>query len=395
MAERLAENYATAYTQYRHQLDTATISTAKQGIDRQLAQLRKSGDESSALYASLVEKDQQLSTLQVLQGSNALLVRSAGPASQVQPRPVRNAAVAAVLGVLLGIGLAFLRDSMNTRVRDASEVEQILALTQLGRLPAPPKRVVKQGGKRGLVMMAEPFGAAAEPYRILATNIDFVNLERSARSIMFTSATHREGKSTTVSNVAVACARSGRRVALVDLDLRKPSLAGLFGVEPRTGLTSVLLGQVGLREALVSIPIREVGSNQRPVADPPADGAVDLLPVGPLPPNAAELVGSASIAGILAELESGFDVVLIDAPPLLDLSDAITLSARVDALVVIAKLPVAKRSTLQELRRVLEGTPTTKLGFVATGVAGTEAYAGYGYAAQSQGSKRKSRETVG
>ena len=394
VAERLAEDYATAYTQYRHQLDTAAITTARDGIARQLAQLRRAGDQDSSLYASLVEKDQQLSTLQVLQGSNALLVRSAGPASQVQPRPIRNAAVAAVLGLLLGIGLAFLRDTLNTRVRDANEVEQILGLTQLGRLPPPPRQVAKQGGKRGLVMLAEPFGAAAEPFRILATNIDFVNLERSARSIMFTSATHREGKSTTVSNVAIACARGGRRVALVDLDLRKPSIAGLFGMEPRTGLTSVLLGQVRLADALVDVPISDVSSSRVPTSGTSEDGAIHLLPVGPLPPNAAELVGSTALAEILAELESAFDFVLIDTPPLLDLSDAMTLSARVDALVVVTKLSVVRRSTLQELRRVLEGTPTTKLGFVATGVR-AEAYAGYGYAAQSQDSRRKNRQSVG
>ena len=156
-----------------------------------------------------------------------MLVRSAGRAVQTQPKPLRNGALAAMLGLLLGVGLVFLRDALNTRVRTAAELESHLDLPQLGRVPEPTRRL--RAGN-GIVMLTDPLSPAAEPYRILATNLDFVNLERNAQTIMFTSATRGEGKSTTVANLAVALARGGRRVILVDLDVRKPSLASFFSL---------------------------------------------------------------------------------------------------------------------------------------------------------------------
>ena len=173
IAERLAEDYATAYTQYRRELDTASISSARRGIQAQLAQLKASGGQDGAVYANLFEKDQELSTIQALQGSNAMIVRSAGQAVQTQPKPLRNGALAAVLGLLLGVGLVFLRDALNTRVRSATELQTRLDLPLLGRVPEPQRRL-RKGNE--LIMLAEPRSPAAEPYRMLATNLDFVNL---------------------------------------------------------------------------------------------------------------------------------------------------------------------------------------------------------------------------
>ncbi len=178
IAERLANDYAIAYTQYRRHLDTAAVASARQGIEAQLTQLKASGGESGAVYASLYEKDQELKTLQALQGSNALVVRSAEHAVQTQPKLLRNGALAAVLGLLLGAGLAFLRDTLNTRVRSAGEVQSLLGLPLLGRMPEPQGR---RRGSNGLVMLANPSSPLAEPYRILATNLEIVNLERDAR----------------------------------------------------------------------------------------------------------------------------------------------------------------------------------------------------------------------
>ncbi len=126
VAELLAEDYATAYTRYRRQLDTAAIVSARQGIEAQLQKLKSSGSGQTALYANLFERDQELSTLEALHGSNALLVRQAGRAVKTQPRATRNAVLAFLLGLCLGAGLAFLRDALNTRVRNASEVQSRL-----------------------------------------------------------------------------------------------------------------------------------------------------------------------------------------------------------------------------------------------------------------------------
>jgi succinoglycan biosynthesis transport protein ExoP len=391
IAERLAEDYAIAYTQYRRQLDTAAIVGARREIEAQLSKLKASGEEHGALYATLSGKDQELRTMQVLQGSNALLVRSAAGAVRNGPKPVRNGALAAVLGLLLGAGLVFLRDALNTRVRTAGEVQRLLDLPQLGRVPEPPRRL-RTGS--GILMLAEPLSPSAEPFRILATNLDFVNLERNARTIMFTSARRDEGKSTTVANLAVALARGGRRVILVDLDVRKPSLEGLFALGKRPGLTTVVLGNASLDSVLVPVPLLDRAAADDRSTNGSPRGMVEVLPVGPLPPNPAEFVGSHALAALLAELEQRADIVLVDAPPILDLSDAMTLSARVDGLVVVTRLPVAKRSTLLELHRVLATAPTTKLGFVLTGTTAGDTYGTYDYGYGVPGGSRATWETT-
>jgi polysaccharide biosynthesis transport protein len=391
LAVKLATAYAKAYTDYRRQLDTTSFIQARQEIEKRISQLRATGDQRSAIYASLVEKDQQLRTSELLQNSNAALVRQASDAAQVQPRPKRNAILAAVLGLMLGIGLAFLRDALNTRVRSAAEIQERLDLPLLGRVPEPSRRRRKR-----LTMVDDPRAAEAEAYRILATNLDFVNLDRGAASIMITSSSRGEGKSTTIANLAAAFARSGRRVTLIDLDLRRPSLASLFGLDDDVGLTELALGRATLDDVLYRIPVLEPDSEMARVStNGSGPGSLDVLPAGPLPPNPAEFAGSHALSEILHELSERVDLVLIDAPPILQVSDAMTLSAKVDAIMVVARLPDVRRGALDELRRVLDAAPVVKLGFVVTGMTSDETYGygyGYGYGYASGG--RKERERV-
>lgn len=378
LAQRLAQAYATAYTRYRRQLDTSSIAQALNQVQSKLAQLRAAGARRSNGYANLVDKEEQLTTLQLLQGSNAQLVRSAGPATQIQPRPRRDGALGAALGLIIGIGLALLRDVFNTRVRTAAEVQESLDLPLLARIPDPGRRL---RAKNELVMLSKPGSPAAEAYRILATNLDFVNLERSARTIMFTSAERGEGKSTTAANLAVALARTGRRIILVDLDLRAPSLSGFFYLDDRGGLTDVTLGRLRLGNALAPVPLVEpAGDHDHGSRNGSVKGVLEVLPVGTRPPNPAEFIGSDTLADLLAQLEEQAELVLVDAPPLLHLSDAMTLTGRVDALVLVAKLATLRRPVLHELHRVLQNAPVSKLGVVLTGTDEGEAYGGgYGY----------------
>lgn len=378
VAQRLAQSYAIAYTRYRRQLDTASIAQALQKVEARVRELKAAGAAGSTGYANLVDTEQQLRSMDVLQGSNAQLIRSAGPAAETQPKTTRNAALGAVLGLLLGIGLAFLRDALNTRVRTEGEVQDLLNLPLLARIPEPARRL---RSKSRLVMLSEPGKPDAETYRILGTNVDIVNLERSARTIMFTSAERSEGKSTTVSNLAVALARAGRRVILVDLDLRKPSIAGFFDLDGKGGVTNVALGTLDLEDALAPVAfVEEPSGGESGSRNGTAHGLLQVLPVGPLPPNPAEFIGSQTLAALIGKLETRADLVLIDAAPMLQLSDAMTLTSRVDALVVVSRLPAARRSVLNELRRVLDSAPVAKLGVVVTGAQHGESYTGgYGY----------------
>ena len=324
-------------------------------------------------------------------------VKSAGDATQVQPRPVRNGILGVVLGIVIGVALAFLREALDTRVRSAEEVEEQLGLPLLARIPEPPRRLRKHDQP---VMLAEPHGSHAEIFRLLRTNLEFVRLPHSPRTIVVTSALEREGKSTTSANLAIALARAGQRVALVDLDLRRPALDRFFDLQGRIGLTQIALRQAELPEVLDPMafctPERSrngAGPNDDVNGYRIREGELVVIGSGPIPPNPGEFVGTAAIARILEELRTQFDTVLVDTPPALQVGDAMSLSARVDAILVVCRMNVVRRSTLSELRRVLDASPAQKLGFV---LAGADSEDGYGYDAGAYYYKDPGmRETVG
>ena len=379
VAVRLATEYAVQFTLFRRELDTAALARARREVREQLSRLEARGDRRSPLYATLVNKEQQLRTLEALQTSNAVLAQRAVTAKRVQPRPVRNGVLALLLGLLLGTGLAFLLEAIDTRVRSAEEIARFLGLPLLARIPEPSRRL---RDTPQLAMLGDPEGAHAEAIRMLRTNLEFVNLERSARTIIVSSAVEQEGKSTTVGNLAVAFARSGRRVVLVDLDLRRPFLARLFELGDVPGLTDVALGRVNVEQAIqrVAVDGRPPARGGRTAVEHngrgDVDGVLEVVTSGPIPPDPGEFIGTRALGEVLRHLRERAEIVLIDSPPLLRVGDAMALSAKVDGLIVVTRIGVIRRGMVKELRRLLEASPAAKLGFV---VAGADAEEAYGY----------------
>jgi tyrosine-protein kinase len=381
LAARLATGYARQYILYRKQLDTQALTRARSQVRERISQLEASGDRKSAVYASLVERDQQLATMEALQTSNSTLVKAPRSASQVAPRPVRNTVLGFLLGILIGFGLAFLRDTLDTRVRSADEVSKSLRLPLLARLPAPPKGL---SSADKLVMAAEPASPKSEPFRMLRTNLEFVNLKQQARKIIVTSAVEGEGKSTTAANLALALARAGQHVILVDLDLRRPYLHRFFGIEGSHNLAEVALGHVTLDDAIVPITItdgRSAGNGAAPENGAgKAAGVLEVLATGPVPPNPGEFSGSPIVGEILDQLAWRSQYVIIDTAPLLSVGDTLALSRSADAMVLVARLNRLRKPMLKELARMLDGLPGEVLGFVVTEAEAEEEYAyGYGY----------------
>ena len=250
-AAKLANAYATAFTVYRLELDTDTLHKARLELDSRIAALRNQGDTSSVLYRALIDKEQQLRTMELLQTRNTV-VKQAVKGHQIRPTPKRNGLLGAAFGLFLGLAIAMVWDALDKRVRTEKEIEERLGLPLLARLPEPPRRLASD---HRLAMLDDPGSIDSEAVRRLSTNIEFANIDRHAQVLLISSSVQREGKSTTISNLAVALARAGRNVVLVDLDLRQPAVAPFFRITQRIGITDVVLGRAGLDQAIVTIPL--------------------------------------------------------------------------------------------------------------------------------------------
>lgn len=359
----LTNEYAKQYTIYRQELDTAAARRALREVNERLANLPAGSSKGpQSLYQSLTEKQQQLRTFQTLQTSNATVVKTESDPEQIAPTPARNGLLGLILGLVIGIGLVFVREALDRRPRSPEDLADSLEMPLLGRLRIAKRRDV------AVTMLADPSNQAAESYRVLRHNLEFMSLANQIKSIMVTSAIEHEGKSTALANLAVAYARAGKRVALVDLDLRKPAIQSLFGLGERAGVTNVALGQYSLESVLVGIPVVHEGE-MAAVSARARHGSLAVLPAGSIPPDAHEFLVTDELAQILDQLSSQFDLVLVDAPPTLSVSDPLVIATRVDGLVVVANMDVETDKTIAQLSQSLRTVSARVLGVVAVGTA--------------------------
>lgn len=321
----------------------------------------------TALNSQLGLFQQRLDQLQVdsalASGGAQLVTPASTPAEPFEPTPVRNAVLAVVLGLLFGVGLAFLREHLDDSIRGKDDFERAVpGLAVLGLIPLVADWKDKDRGR--LVSVSDPTSSAAEAYRILRTSIQFMGLDRAVKVIQVTSPNAREGKTTTVTNLAVAFAASGLRTVAVDCDLRRPRLHEFFGLDNATGFTSVLLGQVAISKAL------------QPVA---GQDRLLVLPSGPLPPNPSELLSSGRTAGLLQSIADQADIVLVDTPPALPVTDALVLSQRVDATVIVATAGTTTQKAAARAVEMLRQVNAPVVGAVLNGVSEEGRYGSYSY----------------
>lgn len=382
LATRLANLYAKKYIAYRQALDTKALREATTSLQKQIEGLRREGRLTTDLFSTLFQREQQLETAQTLARSNALLVREAQGAGVVTPSSRRTTLLAAAIGIILALGAAFIVELFDTRIRTPEELGEETGLSLLGRLPRPG-RLVRAGS--GLVMLEEPTSAEAELIRMLRAMIELNARRRRLQSIMVTSAFEAEGKSTTAANLAIALARSGRRVILVDLDLRRPTLHTFFDLQGRVGLTDVVFEHVSIDDAVVPITLTAghghlIATTSAAHAASNGNGAGGLLEVIGAGAHVSDPIDSlvaADFDSVLDPLRNRAELIVVDGPPLLLSGDALAVSSKVDALLVVAKLKAISRPQAAELRRVLAASPALKLGLVATG--SKPVRRGYGY----------------
>jgi polysaccharide biosynthesis transport protein len=251
-------------------------------------------------------------------------------------------------GIALGLLYAFLREALDTRVRSAEDLTRVTDLPLLAALDTPPGR----DDRRDLVVLTAPRSPAAEAVRSLRTAVQFSAQPGRPLSLLVTSSHSGEGKSTVAANLALALADAGLRVALVDADLRRPSVADTFGLEGAAGLTTVLIGQAELDDVL-----QEWGS-----------AGLHVLTTGPLPPNPSELLASPAMADVLARLERTHDVVLVDGAPLLPVTDSAVLARVVSGTMVVGDTSRIRRPALTSALALLRRLDARVVGVVLTHV---------------------------
>lgn len=277
--------------------------------------------------------------------------------SPISPQPSRNLALGLVLGLLLGLGAALLRDMLDTTIKGPRDLEGVTDETVIGTISFDA-----EASAHPLVLQSGLKSQRAEAFRSLRTNLQFVDAANHPRSIVITSSLPGEGKTTTAGNLALTLAAGGSRVCLVEGDLRRPRLLEYLGYEGAVGLTDVLISRADLHDVLQQF----------------GDTSLWVLGAGGIPPNPSELLGSSVMAQTIKALEARFDYVLIDAPPLLPVTDAAVLSTHVGGALVIVGAGVIHKDHLRRALETLEAVKGNTLGLVLNRLPHKEA-GGYGY----------------
>ncbi len=261
----------------------------------------------------------------------------------ISPKPTRNLALGLVLGLLLGIGLALLRDMLDTTIKGERDLEGVTDGTIIGTISFDPDAV-----EHPLLVHADQRGHRSEAFRSLRTNLQFVDVANKPRSMVITSSLPGEGKTTTTANLALTIAAAGQRVCIVEGDLRRPRLLDYLGLEGAVGLTDVLIKRAELGDVL-----QQFGSTN-----------MWVLGAGAIPPNPSEMLGSPAMRTTIGELEARFDYVLVDAPPLLPVTDAAVLSTVVGGALVVVGAGVVHKEHLRRALDTLDAVTGVTLGLV-------------------------------
>jgi capsular exopolysaccharide synthesis family protein len=322
-------------------------------------------DETRAYYRRIagIAGNKNLKVLATSAEPVAIVQDPEVPTSPASPKPLRNTLIAGFLGLLLGVGIAFLRHALDRRVTDAHEIQRELGLPMVGYVHTDNLGVGTS--QNGAVIAADD---DLEAFRILRANVDFLGGGEGLRTVAVTSPLPEEGKSTVSAGYAYANALAGRRTLLVECDFRRPVLAERFGFEPSPGLSDHLLGEASPREVLRSIDIE--GPSAEPLPVIPA--GVDVL-------QPAELIASPQFHHFLAQIAKAYEIVVVDCAPVLPVGDALELLPQVDGVLLCVRIGQTTREQAMSAKEAMAHLPDKPTGLVITGLerGGEGDYYGY------------------
>ena len=369
-AARLANAFATAAVEEIVDDTRSRFRLAGDELERELEGLSRA-ERGSITYGVLQQRLFQLQALARFSEPVAVGEQATTPPTPVSPRPVRNTVLGAVLGFIVGLLAAFLRDSLDVRLRRVDQLHDQLGLPVVGRVRE--EILGRSFTDAGSETDAGLYGPDWEPFSILRTNLEFLSEEGTPKVVMVTSALAGEGKSTVAMRLAAASAAAGRRTLLVECDLRRPVLAGRIGVHPLPGLTEYLSGRAQPQQIVRSVSLPGGSDGHAPLA---------CILAGTPTLRVAELINTPRFETFLRQVRDVYDLIVVDTPPLLAVADPLEVVPHVDAVLLCVRLESTRRGEAIGGKQALARAPKRPVGVVATGVRakGGDDYAAYGYA---------------
>ena len=338
----------------------------------QLARLQRRQQVDEKTYIMLTQKLEEAKIQESAQARNVRIIDKAiKPLIPVKPNKRMNIMLGILLGLGLGVGIAFLIEYLDRSVRKPEDLER-MGLNVLATIPQieiekaeKNKHNLDENRKveARLITHIDPKSPVSEAYRTLRTNLQFSKVEKRLKSILVTSAGPKEGKSTTAANLAITMAQVGNSVALIDADLRRPILHASFGMDKDEGLTNYLAGSLKYEQLLRTTVIDNL----------------KIITSGVLPPNPSELLATAKMENLLKKLQEEFDIVIIDSPPVIAVTDASILSTRVDGTLLVVYAGQTERDAIKRAITMLTSISTRLLGIVLNGFDVQGIYGSYYY----------------
>jgi len=379
-AADVANSFARQFIAYRKEADREGLAVARQQIEAQIASMTAE-ELASDSGKTLRESAQQLLVLESLQtGGYELIQEATAPVEPFSPQIVRDASIALVIGLVLGLLAAFLLNLLDKRLKDEETAQRLFGAPLIASIPRVGTRWSHLHGKRLAVAVGFRDGgdSAIEAFRTLRSNLKFFEVNKKVRTILITSALPREGKSITTINLALSLTMSGARVIVLEGDLRRPMLHSYLDVERREGFSDLLAGTRSVSQVIQVADVRPLLPSEHMVTAGPAkvsgtrakqlSSGLPVIVAGSLPPNPAELIAMDRTGQIIQELASVSDYVLIDAPPILLVSDALELAKKVDAVVIVARLLSTTTDEARQAQEALEKIGVKPLGVVLSDV---------------------------
>ena len=352
------------------------------------------------LLMSLEQKYQEVLIKEAEKIQEITIVRPAIlPTFPVNPPTTKTTTVIGTLiGLILGVVMAFVRETMDTSIGTIEDVEEFIGVPVVGVIPFMgteqikdtllkkkdtelPEEVLELNAR--LVSHFAPKSTIAETYRALRTGIEFIAMEQQMKVIAVTSSSMREGKTTVICNFAMTSVQIGKKVLLIDADLRKPMISTIFGIEREPGLSDVILGNYNWEEVIktdTDIMMGKMGMEDITTTAPGINN-LNIITSGLVPPNATELLNSSRMSEILAQVKDSYDIVLIDSSPVLTTTDAVIVATKADGVVMIYQVGQVARGALKRAKTQLENAKATVIGVVLNGLkpeTGKD-YKDYGY----------------